>query len=122
MTGVQTCALPIYPAIDLDRVFLHLLPRRVYKDSSFTLHGTLFEAPPILAGKRVDVYFDPHPPITRVFLSYAHKDYGQATVVDSYANAKVKRSYSGSGELEPEGSHVVCDTPITIRANALEED
>ena len=59
----------VNPAIDLKRTFLHLERRRVYKDSSFTLKGTLFEAPPILAGKRIDIYYDPHPPFSQVFLT-----------------------------------------------------
>ena len=50
--------MPVKPGVDLDRVFLHLQSRRVYKDSTFTMSGTLFEAPAVLAGKRIDLYFE----------------------------------------------------------------
>jgi len=110
---------PINTAFDLDNVFLHMLTRKVYKDSTFTLHGILFEVPSILAGKRITVYFDPHSPVTRIMIKYAGKDYGKANIVDSYANTRVIRSYSGSGQLEPEtfGSNL----PVNLTATDMGE-
>lgn len=108
---------PINPAIDLERAFLHLERRRVYKDSSFTLKGTLFEVPAILAGKKIDVYYKPHPPITSVLVKHDGKDYGQARIVDSYANAKVKRSQSRSQttELDQRMSQLPANLQTSLR-------
>ncbi len=89
----------ISQSIDLDKIFMHFLTRKVYKDSTFTLDGTLFEAPSILAGKRINIFFDPHPPISRVLVTYAGKEYGYARIVDTYANSIIKRGYSREGDL-----------------------
>ena len=91
---------PVKPEVNLDRIFLHMHERKVYKDSTFTLLGTLFEAPAILAGKKINIYFDPHPPIKRVLVSYGGKEYGDARIVDSYANTKVRRNYSNAKDIE----------------------
>ena len=107
----------VNPAIDLKRTFLHLERRRVYKDSSFTLKGTLFEAPPILAGKRIDIYYDPHPPFSKVFLTCDGKEYGEARPVDSYANTKVKRNYhkQQTTVLDEQSEEL----PVNIRTNLM---
>src|SRR4029450_3842611 len=47
------------PATDLRRLFFHRLDRLVRRDSTFLLHGRLYEAPPPLTGKTVEVRFDP---------------------------------------------------------------
>jgi transposase InsO family protein len=47
------------PATDLRRLFFHRLDRVVRRDSTFLLHNRLYEAPPHLAGQRVEVRFDP---------------------------------------------------------------
>jgi len=91
---------PIAQGVDLDRIFLHQLSRKVYKDSTFTLGGTLFESPSILSGKRINIFFDPTPPVDRVLVSHGGKEYGYARVVDTYANTRVKRGYSRTGQLQ----------------------
>ncbi|MCD6122321.1 MAG: DDE-type integrase/transposase/recombinase [Spirochaetales bacterium] len=87
--------IPMDLSIDLDRIFLHEISRRVYKDSTVTLNGTLYEVPSILAGKRIKLYFDPLKPVKRPLILCDGKDYGNARVVDSYANSKVKRGEIG---------------------------
>jgi putative transposase len=47
------------PGCDLRRLFLHRLDRLVRRDSTFLLHGRLYEAPAHLAGHTVEVRFDP---------------------------------------------------------------
>ena len=47
------------PATDLHRLFFHRLDRLVRRDSTFLLHGRLYEAPTHLAGHSVEVRFDP---------------------------------------------------------------
>jgi putative transposase len=90
----------IKPEVDLDRIFLHLFSRKVYNDSTFTLLGALFEAPAVLSGKSINIHFDPHPPVTRVLVSHGGKDYGDARIVDTYANTRVKRNYNNTRDVE----------------------
>lgn len=47
------------PATDLRRLFFHRLDRVVRRDCTFLLHNRLYEAPPHLAGKTIEVRFDP---------------------------------------------------------------
>ena len=47
------------PGADLRRLFLHRLDRLVRRDSTFLLHNRLYEAPAHLAGRTVEVRFDP---------------------------------------------------------------
>src|SRR5438445_364873 len=43
------------PSTDLRRVFFHRVDRLVRRDSTFLLQSRYFEAPPHLAGKRIEV-------------------------------------------------------------------
>ena len=90
----------IKPGVDLDRIFLHMFSRKVYKDSTFTLLGTLFEAPSILSGKSINIHFDPHPPVNKVLISHGGKEYGEARIVDTYANTRVKRNYNSGRNVD----------------------
>lgn len=105
------------PGVDLDRIFLHMFSRKVYKDSTFTLMGTLFEAPAILAGKSINIHFDPHPPVTRVLVSHGGKEYGEARAVDTYANTRVKRNYCNTKniDIDDESNQL----PINLRATSM---
>jgi putative transposase len=47
------------PTADLRRLFFHRLDRLIRRDSTFLLHSRLYEAPPHLAGRTVEVRFDP---------------------------------------------------------------
>jgi transposase InsO family protein len=50
---------PLPPGADLRRLFFHRLDRLVRRDSTFLLHGRLYEAPAHLAGRMLEVRFDP---------------------------------------------------------------
>jgi transposase len=80
------------PSIDIDRVFYHIQERKVYRDSSFTLDGVLYEAPSILSGSKIKLSYDPVPFRRRVFVECDGRDYGEARPVDSFANARVIRN------------------------------
>ncbi|MEE8592212.1 MAG: hypothetical protein V3T35_12935 [Spirochaetia bacterium] len=80
------------PSIDLEEAFLHEESRKVYKDSTLTLAGTLYEVSPSLIGKRVKLFYDPTMPVKRLQVLYEGKSYGEARIVDSYANTKVKKT------------------------------
>jgi len=84
------------PSIDLDKTFLHVESRTVYKDSTFTLKSILFEAPSILIGKKVKIFYNPNPPIKKGSLYYDGKFYGDTIPVDTYANTKVRRGYKSN--------------------------
>lgn len=92
----------IDPMLDIDSVFLHMTHRKVYKDSIVSVEATAFEVPPVLIGKRISVFYNPNPPVTRIIVKCEGKDYGEAKPVDLYANTKVKRTNSYKGELEVE--------------------
>jgi transposase InsO family protein len=78
------------PATDMRRLFLHRVDRLVRRDSTFLLRNRFFEAGPQLAGKRIEVRFDP--------LDLAHleiycdgKPEGAARLVDAVVNGRTCR-------------------------------
>ncbi len=91
---------PISPLINLDTVFFHECYRRVAKDNTVTINNVLYEVPPILCGKKVTLRYNPHQTSAKIQAWCDGKDYGECRVVDSYANAKVKRSRSIKGGFE----------------------
>jgi putative transposase len=94
--------IPIDPTIDLDQVFLHEAKRKVYKDNTFTLLGTLFEVPVPLAGVTVKLLYDPHSPVFIPQVHHEGKLQGNARRVDSYANSRVRRSVINHGCIQKE--------------------
>jgi len=85
------------PSIDLQQAFLHEESRKVYKDSTLTLAGILYEVCPSLIGKRVTLFYDPTMPVKRLQVMCEGKSYGEARIVDAYANTKVKRNITSRG-------------------------
>ena len=53
-----------------------------------------------MIGKRVKVLFDPSKPAGRLQVWYEGQSYGEARIVDSYANTKVKRNTTSNGSLD----------------------
>src|SRR5207247_8688686 len=51
------------PSTNLRRLFFYRVDRLVRRDSTFLVHRRFYEAPPHLAGRRVEVRFDPLDPI-----------------------------------------------------------
>ena len=80
------------PTVDLDEIFKHEIRRRVYSDCTFTLDGILYEAPAVLKGKNIKVRFNPFQAQRTLELVYEKRGYGEARVVDTYANTRVKRT------------------------------
>jgi transposase len=89
------------PSIDLDHVFLHEIKRKVYKDNTFTLYGTLYEVPVTLSGATVKLLYDPYLPVIRPLVYYEGKLQGEARIVDSYANTRVRRNKITSNDCSP---------------------
>lgn len=94
-------------SIHLAKLFQHEAKRRVYGDGTFTLHGNLFEVPPILIGKKITIYYDAEMPFWNTRLMYEGKEYGCAKPVQSYANTKVKRGVN-SKQTEVKENQTEC--------------
>ena len=73
------------PATDLRRLFFHRVDRLVRKDSTFLLKNRFFEAPSHLAGKRIEVRFDPLD-LTQLEIYSEGKPEGRARLVDAVVN------------------------------------
>jgi hypothetical protein len=96
------------PTVDLEEVFRHQIRRRVYGDCTFTLDGVLYEVPAALKGKIIKVHFCPWQATRKLELRYENRSYGEARVVDTYANTRVKRERkddpaAGLSERDPCG-------------------
>jgi putative transposase len=78
------------PSTDLRRVFFHRADRLVRRDSTFLLHNRFFEAPPQLAGQRIEARFDPLD-LTHVEIHHDGKPAGTARLVDAVVNGRTYR-------------------------------
>ena len=78
------------PATDMRRLFFHRVDRLVRRDSTFQLSNRFFEAPPLLAGKKIEARFDPLDP-TRVEIYCDGKPEGVARLVDAVVNGRTYR-------------------------------
>jgi transposase InsO family protein len=76
------------PATDLRRLFFYRLDRLVRRDSTFLLYHRFFEAPPHLAGKRIEVRFDPLD-LTQLEMYFEGQSQGIARLVDAVVNAQL---------------------------------
>ena len=65
-----------------------------HRDSTTTLDGVLLELPSTLIGERVVLRYDPILPRSnrRLFVHHGGRHIGEARLVDSYANARVRRA------------------------------
>ena len=73
------------PATDLRRLFFHRVDRLVRRDSTFLLQNRFFEAPSHLAGKRIEVRFDPLD-LAQLEIYSDGKPEGVARLVDAVVN------------------------------------
>ena len=64
--------------------------RLVRRDSTFQLRNRFFEAPPLLAGKKIEVRFDPLD-LTQVEIYCDGKAEGAARLVDAVVNGRTYR-------------------------------
>jgi transposase InsO family protein len=78
------------PATDMRRLFFHRVDRLVRRDSTFLLRNRFFEAPPHLAGKRIEVRFDPLD-LMQLDLYFEGKPEGSARPVDAVVNGRTYR-------------------------------
>lgn len=92
--------ITIDPTVDLDDIFFHEITRKVHKDSTITVNGTLYEVPSILIGRTVKLRFDPRIPNAPRYVSCDGIEHGEARVVDTYANTKVSRAHRHRDHVE----------------------
>lgn len=76
------------PATDLRRLFFHRAHRLVRRDSTFLLQQRFFEAPPHLAGKKIEVRFDPLD-LTHLEIYCEGQAQGRARLVDAVVNGQL---------------------------------
>ncbi len=81
----------IPPATDARRLFFYRVIRTVRHDSTFLLQNRFYEAPPHLAGQRIETRFDPlDAGIVDIYVD--DRPEGQARLVDPVINAGLPRS------------------------------
>jgi len=81
------------PSLDLDALFLFETKRRVQRDRTVSLNGTLFEADAALVGQIVTLRYDPAVPASRgIEIWHDGRLVERATPLDAYANCFVRRN------------------------------
>jgi transposase InsO family protein len=101
------------PDLDLDALFLFETKRRVQRDRTISLHGTLFEVDAALVGQTVILRYDPSaPPARGIEVWHDGHFVARATPLDAYANCFVRR-HRPTQNLDPDSP------PDTPRASGL---
>lgn len=78
--------------LDLEALFLFEARRRVQRDRTVSLNGTLFEVDALLVGETVVLRYDPAAPVSRgIEVWHQDKFVSRATPLDAYANCFVRR-------------------------------
>lgn len=79
--------------LDLDALFLFEAKRRVQRDRTVSLNGTVFEVDAALVGATVTLRFDPAAPPSRGVEVWHHDQFiARANPLDAYANCFVRRN------------------------------
>ena len=101
------------PNLDLDALFLFEAKRRVQRDRTVSLNGTLFEVDAALVGHTVMLRYDPSAPPVRGVEVWHHDQFiSRATPLDAYANCFVRR-HRPTHNIDPD------TPPATPRATGL---
>jgi hypothetical protein len=96
-TGEQPPRLPD-PKLDLDALFLFEAKRRVQRDRTVSLNGTLFEVDAVLVGQTVTLRYDPGAPPSRgIEVWHEARFIERARALDAYANCFVRRNRPTQG-------------------------
>lgn len=99
------------PQLDLDALFLFEAKRRVQRDRTVSLNGTIFEVDALLVGETVTLRYDPSAPASRgIEVWHQGQFVSRATPLDAYANCFVRRH-------RPSQS-IDADTPPTTPRNS----
>lgn len=105
--------------VDLLRHFRLTETRRVKKDRSIALQGRLFEAPPRLIDRSVELRFHPEAPL-EVEIFHEGLSHGMATVLDARVNSRVGRETGGTPKPKAPSSQLpVPEAPSMPRGGQL---
>jgi len=86
------------PKLDLDALFLFETKRRVQRDRTVSLNGTLFEVDAALVGQTVTLRHDPSAPASRgIEVWHEGRFVERAQALDAYANCFVRRNRPTQG-------------------------
>ncbi len=86
------------PGLDLDALFLFETKRRVQRDRTISLAGTLFELDAALVGHTVTLRYDPSAPASRgIEVWHEGRFVERARPLDAYANCFVRRNRPTQG-------------------------
>jgi transposase InsO family protein len=85
---------------NLNDFFRHTARRRVAKDRTVILNGSLYEAPVALIGCQVQLLYQPDEK-NRVEIRYQSQSYGFLHLVDVHVNCRVKRNRDHETEIAP---------------------
>jgi transposase InsO family protein len=85
---------------NLNDFFRHSARRRVAKDRTVVLNGSLYEAPVALIGCQVELLYHPGEQ-SRVEARYRAQSYGFLRAVDVHVNCRVKRNRDHQTEITP---------------------
>jgi transposase InsO family protein len=95
------------PSTDLRPLFFYRLDRLVRRDSTFLVHCRFYEAPPNLAGRRIEVRFDPLDPI-EMEIYFEGQPVATARPVDAIVNAQLPpRPKTAAASAAPTGINYV---------------
>lgn len=95
------------PSTDFRRLFFHRLDRLVRRDCTFLLQNRFYEAPPHLAGERIEAHFDPLDPVL-VEIYFQGKVEGIARLVDAVVNGQLPYTKPAErAQPEPTGINFV---------------
>lgn len=93
----------IAPQTDLDTLFRFRLKRRVNKDRTVSLNATLYEVEAALVGENITLLHDPSLPRARpIPVLHNGRPAGQASLLDAYANTRVRRTRASDRPAEPD--------------------
>jgi putative transposase len=88
--------------LDLDALFLFEAKRRVQRDRTVSLNGTLFEVDALLVGETVTLRYDPSASASRGIEVWHNGQFvSRSTPLDAYANCFVRR-HRPSRNIEPQ--------------------
>jgi putative transposase len=103
--------LPGRASLDLDALFLFEAKRRVQRDRTVSLNGTIFEVDALLVGEIVTLRYDPAAPASRgIEVWHKGQFVSRATPLDAYANCFVRRHRPSQG--------IETDTPAAPPRNS----
>ena len=96
--------LPLPAPAQLAEAFLWSERRKVTKTATVSLHGNTYQVDPALAGRYVELAFDPFD-LTRIDVRHDKQPAGTATpfTIGRHAHPKARPEHPGPGPAEPTG-------------------